>query len=237
MIDNVDDVARQLTSSISDRLPDAINQLLQRTPPGDVAGLRFDCNLVLGHPSSSAGQELPVQVLSIDVASLLPPLNVVRNPNNQLAPGSFERTTLPRLEPVEPVPTPDVETRNFRPRSTLVSPVLTPQESDDYPSKARKATGGLRVRVTANAEPASGSAANTARRLESDGRVFPQRKKNVGDNPVFQPSSLQKFVKGVWESIFSGIKMDPRDVIEQWQAIESSGQPKLLASTESEISH
>jgi len=93
------------------------------------------------------------------------------------------------------------------------------------------------VRVDANAEPISGPATNTARRLESDGRVFPQRKKNVGDNPVFQPSSLQKFVKGVWESIFSSIRMDPTEVIEQWQAIESNGQPKLLASTENEVSN
>jgi hypothetical protein len=27
----------------------------------------------------------------------------------------------------------------------------------------------------------------------------------------------------VWDSIFSEIRMDPAEVIEQWQAIESSG--------------
>lgn len=232
---HVDELARQLASSISERLPDAINQLLRRTASGDVADLRFDCSLVLGG-TSSPGQELPVQVLSTDVASLLPSLARKRPAGSQLPPASFDRPTLPPLEPVEPLSSPDTETRNFRPRSTLLSPASTPRESDDYPSKARKATGGLRVRVAANAEPASGPVANTARRLESDGRVFPQRKKNVGENPVFQPSSLQKFVKGVWESIYSSIKMDPTDVIEQWQAIESNGQPRLLASTESEIS-
>lgn len=157
MIDNADDVARQLATSISERLPDALNQIIQRLPSGDVAGLRFDCNLSLGHPTS-AGQELPVQVFSIDLATLIPSLTATArnsNANNQLVPALFERPTLPPLEPVEPVPTPDVETRNFRPRSTLVSPVITPQEHDDYPSKARKATGGLRVRVAANAESAS----------------------------------------------------------------------------------
>jgi hypothetical protein len=239
MTDNVDDLTRQLASSISERLPDAINQILRRAAPGDIADLRLDCTLLLGKPTS-AGQELPVQVVSVDVASLLPSLAGAIAASHQLAPASFERTTLPplELEPVEPVPTPDVETRNFRPRSTLVSTASTPRESDEcFPNKARKITGGLRVRVAANSESASGSATNTARRLESDGRVFPQRKKNVGENPVFQPSSLQKFVKGVWESIYSSIKMDPTDVIEQWQAIESNGQPRLLASTDSEISN
>lgn len=234
MVDNGDDLARQLTASISERLPDAINQLLRGSTAGDVSALRFDCNLVLGGPFST-GQELPVQVISVDVASLLSSLPGTRDASAQLAPASFERPALPPLEPVEPEQSPDIETRNFRPRSTLVSPASTPQDFDDYPSKARKATGGLRVRVAANAEPASGSTTNTARRLESDVRVFPQRKKNVGDNPVFQPSSLQKFVKGVWESIYSSIKMDPTDVIEQWQALETSGQPKLLASTDNEI--
>jgi hypothetical protein len=234
MTDNVDDLTRQLASSISERLPDAINQILRRAAPGDIADIRLDCTLVLGKPTST-GQELPVQVVSVDVASLLPSLAGAIAASHQLAPASFNRTTLPPLEPVEPAPTPDVETRNFRPRSTLVSPAPTPIESDEHISKARKITGGLRVRVAANSESASGSTTNTARRLESDGRVFPQRKKNVGENPVFQPSSLQKFVKGVWESIYSSIKMDPTDVIEQWQAIESNGQPRLLASTDSEI--
>jgi hypothetical protein len=240
MADNTNDLARQLASSISERLPDAINQLLRSAPSGDIAKLRFDCNLVLGTPASK-GHETPVQVISVDLASLPSSPAAERIPSNQLAPASFQRTTLPPLETLEPAPSPtpdhDTETRNFRPRSTPVSQTSMPQESDDYPSKARKATGGLRVRVAANAEPASGSAENTARRLESDGRVFPQRKKNVGENPVFQPSSLQKFVKGVWESIYSSIKMDPTDVVEQWQAIESNGQPRLLANADNEISN
>lgn len=216
-------------------MPEAIGQLLQSTTPGNVAGLRLECNLILDN-ASSASPDPPRQVVSIDVAPFLQQLVGVRESSIPLAPPSFDRAALPPLEAVgTPSSSSIIETRNFRPRSTLISPAPTPEGFDDHPSKVRKATGGLRVRVDANAEPISGPTTNTARRLESDGRVFPQRKKNVGDNPVFQPSSLQKFVKGVWESIYSSIRMDPTEVIEQWQAIESNGQPKLLTNTDNEI--
>lgn len=33
----------------------------------------------------------------------------------------------------------------------------------------------------------------------------------------------------------SGVKLDPQDIIGQWQAIQSSGQPRLLAETEAEV--
>ncbi|KAM0695189.1 hypothetical protein Q7P36_005545 [Cladosporium allicinum] len=238
MVDNhhVEDIARRVASSISERMPEAISQLLQSTTHGNVAGLRLECNLILDN-ASSPGPDPPRQVISIDVAPLLQQLSSVRETSIPLAPPSFDRAALPPLEAVGTPSSAIIETRNFRPRSALISPAPTPEDLDDHPSKIRKATGGLRVRVDANAEPISGPTTNTARRLESDGRVFPQRKKNVGDNPVFQPSSLQKFVKGVWESIYSSIRMDPTEVIEQWQAIESNGQPKLLTSTDNEISN
>jgi hypothetical protein len=235
MVDShhVEDIARRVASSISERMPEAISQLLQSTKSGNVSGLRLECNLILDN-ASSPGPDPPRQVISIDVAPLLQQFSGARETSIPLAPPSFDRAALPPLESVGTPSSAIIETRNFRPRSTLISPASTPEDFDDHPSKIRKATGGLRVRVDANAEPISGTT-NTARRLESDGRVFPQRKKNVGDNPVFQPSSLQKFVKGVWESIYSSIRMDPTEVIEQWQAIESNGQPKLLTSTDNEI--
>jgi hypothetical protein len=230
MVDKkVEDVARRVAGAIWERMPEAITHLLQNANSGHVAGLRLECNLVLDN-ASSPSIDPPRQVISIDVAPLLQQLAGARETPIPLAPPSFDRAALPPLEAVGTPSSAVIETRNFRPRSTLISPAPTPEEFDDHPSKMRKATGGLRVRVDANAEPISGPTTNTARRLESDGRVFPQRKKNVGDNPVFQPSSLQKFVKGVWESIFSSIRMDPTEVIEQWQAIESNGQPKLLTS-------
>lgn len=231
--DEVEDVARQVAGSISERMPTVISQLLQRNFSGSIDGLRLDCNVTLGS-ASCIGQEPMVQVISVDVGSLLRQFpSRMDTTTIQLAAPTFDRAPLPPPEPVGGVSN-AIEARNFGPRSTLVTPAPTPEEQcDEPPLKTRKATGGLRVVVDPNAEP--GSTGNTARRLESAGRVFPQRKKNVGDNPVFQPSSLQKFVKGVFESIYSSLKMDPTEVIEQWQAIESNGQPKLLTSTESEL--
>ncbi|KAM0719883.1 hypothetical protein Q7P37_004018 [Cladosporium fusiforme] len=236
MADNVDDIARQVARSISERIPTAILQLLQQTSRENIDSLRLDCNLTLGNVSSPP-HELPVQVISVDVAALRQHLARQGETNNlQLPPPASERHVLPSPDPA-PLHTTSPEARNFRPRSALASPVQTPETPDENPSKRRKATGGLRVVVAANAEPISGPATNTARQLESDVRVFPQRRKNVGDNPVFQPSSLQKFVKGVWESIYSSIRMDPTEVIEQWQMIESNGQPKFLTSSEHELAN
>ncbi|KAK0321896.1 hypothetical protein LTR91_012640 [Friedmanniomyces endolithicus] len=47
---------------------------------------------------------------------------------------------------------------------------------------------------------------------------------------IMQRSTLEKFLAGIWQSIYSGIKLDPTEIIEQWQAIESSGQPRLLTT-------
>jgi hypothetical protein len=46
---------------------------------------------------------------------------------------------------------------------------------------------------------------------------------------------LDKFINGIWENIYSGSALDPAEVIGQWQAIESSGQPRLLTDAESEV--
>lgn len=125
--------------------------------------------------------------------------------------------------------------RSFRPRPTVNPSAQPSRDAGLPPAKRRKATGGLHVRSGPGAESGRNSGTNTPRRLESDNRVFPQRKKNGPENPVFQPSSLHKFINGVWESIFSSVKMDPTEVIEQWQALEPSGQPMLLSSAEHEL--
>ncbi|KAK3117369.1 hypothetical protein LTR53_001359 [Teratosphaeriaceae sp. CCFEE 6253] len=69
-----------------------------------------------------------------------------------------------------------------------------------------------------------------------DDEASPRRRRQLPDNAVLQPSTLDKFITGVWDSLFGGIKLDPTEVIEQWQAIESNnGQPRLLADTEKSL--
>jgi hypothetical protein len=112
------------------------------------------------------------------------------------------------------------------------STALAPYEDNERPRKRRKAIGGLRISSRRTSEDDINA---VTRRLESDVRVFPQRRKTIPENPVLAPNSLDKFVSGVWESIYSGIRMDPTEVIEQWQAI-SGGQPRLLMDAEHELS-
>ncbi|TKA78210.1 hypothetical protein B0A55_03769 [Friedmanniomyces simplex] len=70
--------------------------------------------------------------------------------------------------------------------------------------------------------------------LRESGNVAPPQRNQ--DDQTLQPSSLDnKFINGIWHSIYSGIKLDPTEVIQQWQAIESSGQPRLLTDTERDL--
>ena len=64
------------------------------------------------------------------------------------------------------------------------------------------------------------------------GTSSPRRKKRMPERPDLQPSTLDKFLNGVWDTIYSGIKVDPAEVIEQWQALEGTGPPRLLVENE-----
>ncbi|KAK5733386.1 hypothetical protein LTR17_009758 [Elasticomyces elasticus] len=92
-------------------------------------------------------------------------------------------------------------------------------------SKRRKPNSGLTPNV-------SGFSSDVSASLEV-GEIFAKTTR-VPDNPALQPSSLEKYIGGVWDSIYGGIKLNPSEVIEQWQAIELGGQPRLppLADTE-----
>lgn len=101
----------------------------------------------------------------------------------------------------------------------------------------RRATGGLRVgRADATGDSEPQSPDNVIRRLKSDIRVFPQRKKRVPENPHLQPSSLDKLINGIWESIYAGTPMDATEVIQQWQAIEPGQARPLLDVAANDVS-
>ena len=102
------------------------------------------------------------------------------------------------------------------------------ENSDSRPTKRRSdGAESLRHSDEIAVGASNTSSQNTSLVAKDDG----QRKKRAPDNPALAPSTFDKFIGGVWESIYSGLHMDPTEVIEQWQAIESSGQPKLLTDT------
>ena len=81
----------------------------------------------------------------------------------------------------------------------------------------------------------SNSSTDLIQPRNTDSLVPAQRKKRTSDNPVHQPSTLEKYISGVWESLYAGPKIDISEVVEQWQAIEADGQPKLLTDVEHEV--
>ncbi|TKA24420.1 hypothetical protein B0A50_06740 [Salinomyces thailandicus] len=99
------------------------------------------------------------------------------------------------------------------------------------PTKRRKTAGWIQPGSTSQSTATSDVISS---QVESQATCVSQRQKRVSDNPSVQPSTLDKLVSGVWASIYGGIKLDPVEVIGQWQAIESSGRPKLLMDTASE---
>ncbi|KXS94450.1 hypothetical protein AC579_2987 [Pseudocercospora musae] len=223
-----DALARDLSSRISEELPAILRQLLAHHQLGP-GPLHLECSLLSRRPGCA---DTPLKIASLDISDLATPPSIqspllLHHTNPPAQPLSDQALTR-QSPPASPA-------RQFRPRLPVSAAIDDGDgdgdgdDDDERPAK-RRATGGLRIgRPASSGEHAPHPSTAVSRRLESENvRVFPQRKKRLPDNPNLQPSSLDKFIGGVWESIFSGVRLDPAEVIEQWQAIESSGQPKLL---------
>ncbi|KAK0129758.1 hypothetical protein ONS96_000314 [Cadophora gregata f. sp. sojae] len=89
------------------------------------------------------------------------------------------------------------------------------QAYESYASKRRKTAGSLRVTETnvprsptGSSTPSSGS--STARQLQTRPREFPQRKKrNDDDVHHLQPSSVERFITGLWKQVFNNLELNP----------------------------
>jgi ATP-dependent RNA helicase DDX49/DBP8 len=101
----------------------------------------------------------------------------------------------------------------------------------------RKGTGGLRVsQIQAYEEDMS----ETQRRMVSDGRNFPKRRKVVSEKFVFQPSTLDKLIIGIWEQIHGTLRLDPLAISEQSHVGSSVGldvMPLQVADTGASMSN
>ncbi|GAB7358012.1 hypothetical protein MBLNU230_g0177t1 [Neophaeotheca triangularis] len=224
---DMDMAVQRIAASINEQLPSALLELLRSGANLGSGPLRLECSL-------SAGEGLEnndlrrTRLASVDIRQPVASQPDVTTPDTL---DSFSHPTPEEAEPAHSQYAP-TQQRTFRPRIAPPSPV---EESDNRPSKRRKATGGLRVGGVPSSSLTTQSSSNrVTRHMESDVRVFPQRKKRSSDNPALQPSTLEKFINGVWQNLYSGEKMDPAQVIEQWQAIQGTGQPKLLADTAGE---
>ncbi|KAH7382341.1 SET domain-containing protein [Pyrenochaeta sp. MPI-SDFR-AT-0127] len=79
----------------------------------------------------------------------------------------------------------------------------------------RKGTGGLRMSQNQTIQE---DLSEHQRQMQVDARSFPKRKKVASDKFVFQPSTLDKLIIGIWEQVHGSINLDPKIIFEQFQA-------------------
>lgn len=218
----MEDVARQLAMQVSEQLPGILHQLVQGGfDPGDHP-LQLECSLTAGDTTTRTTNSL-VQVASINIGRDLTPIpsaGVTQSTGNTRS----GRHTHPLSQHGKSHPTSSDSNHGSR-------TVPDVPDSDSRPTKRRKGTGRPR---TADSGSSIDSNSKALVQRDEDGAMAMQ-KKRTSENPALQPSTLDKFITGVWDSLFSGVRMDPTEVIEQWQAIESSGQPKLLMDNDKDV--
>lgn len=223
---DVDGIAQQLASQVSAQLPAVLHQLLHRGFTPGQQPLRLSCHLTAG--GESHAHQAPtrdVQVASLDIGRALTPI----------ASAAISRANGTPQSPTRFHPNANeqgISSNAWQPSTWPArnSPIPMPPPDEDARSRKR------RREVAAPPDPIDEAAPTTMTVARRDVREnVQQQKKRISDNPALQPSSLEKLINGIWDSLFSGVRMDPTEIIAQWQTIESSRQPRLLTDANHEI--
>lgn len=103
-----------------------------------------------------------------------------------------------------------------RPSRGLAAPsVLTDNDEESLESQIRrKHTGGLRLKGLTDPKPSK------IRRLNAEGKTFPQRRKPYNGDVKMEPSSLDKLVRGIWEQIHGSLSFDLKHVVSTFYLAE-----------------
>lgn len=112
--------------------------------------------------------------------------------------------------------TPDIA---LQPQENM-EPLDKAPECDDavHDTRRRKGTGGLRI---TQHQAIQEDLSEHQRQIQVDLRSHPKRKKVASDKFVFQPSTLDKLIVGIWEQIHGSIDLDPKVLLEQLQVVPS----------------
>lgn len=223
----MDGIAQQLALQVSEQLPAILHQLLERGYDPEDSPLLLECSLTSWDAAGPRTVNNRVQVASVNLGRDITPLSSAGTPREGNVFTDGLAGSLPLVGEEAAQSSWDQTTASTR------SALIQPQDLVNYPrpTKRRKEAGTIDV-----SSPASQSSGNAVQLSGSEGKAC--RKKRMSENPALQPSTLDKFISGVWDSIYSSVRMDPDQVIEQWQAIETSGQsqPKMLTDTNKELS-
>lgn len=121
-----------------------------------------------------------------------------------MTPGPSRSPTIPRQD--QEMLSPNYETQSHSSDAT--------EEVDDASDARRKGTGGLRISQTQTIQE---DHSEHQRQMQVDTRNFPKRKKVASEKFVFQPSTLDKLIIGIWEQLHGSINLDPKAIFEQFQ--------------------
>ncbi|KAF1925556.1 DEAD-domain-containing protein [Didymella exigua CBS 183.55] len=101
----------------------------------------------------------------------------------------------------------------------------------DASDARRKGTGGLRISQNQIIQE---DYSEHQRQMQVDTRNFPKRKKVASEKFVFQPSTLDKLIIGIWEQLHGSINLDPKAIFEQFQ-IAPAGTSDVVRQSTSDV--
>lgn len=230
----MDTITQQLAWQVSEQLPGILDQLIQQGYDPASIPWQLECSLTATNTGlQMAASRFPIA--AVNLAGELSPFSPRATPFS----GAYDmhsggRNSAPHLEHAM-----QASSLGSRSRSSTgaVTPVHLQDQANTRPTKRRKAMAAPRqLSIPVMQQQSPGSSLDLVTQGEAaEPLIAPQRKKRTSDNPVHQPSTLEKYISGVWESLYSGPKIDITEVVEQWQAIESNGQPKLLTDVDHEV--
>ncbi|KAK5173772.1 uncharacterized protein LTR77_002453 [Saxophila tyrrhenica] len=208
----MDEIAQQLAMQVSEQLPAVLEAILRAGHDPASQPLHLECSLTTpGQGSGLIDNRLPVA--AVNISNAIVPFNPSPLTESSGATPSVGSIGLPHVQ--------------WQGKNSTTPATSQAKDPDLYGSERPTKRARQRYDIASDAVPTSA--------VQRNGNVEPARKKRIPTNPALQPSTFDKFITGIWDSIYSSIRMDPAEVIEQWQAIESSGQPKLLTEDQHEV--
>ena len=184
----MEDIAEQLAFQVSGELPAILQALQEGGFDPENQPLQLECSLTAGNGIRS-DIRVPVAALSLgrDFMASSSAVTTPQSSSNAVLdsfPGSFPMTNSPS---------------SLTSGSWKMGRVpMSAEHGNSRPSKQRKYSAVCLRQTAENAVGAPNSLSqNTNHVPKDDGR-----RKRVSDNPALAPSTFDKFVGGVWESIY-----------------------------------
>lgn len=95
-----------------------------------------------------------------------------------------------------------------RPLEAATTSSGSPEDEDSLKNHIRrKHTGGLRLNGLSSPK------ATKIRRLNAEGKTFPQRRKPHNGDVKMEPASIDKLIRGIWEQIHGSLSFDLKNVV------------------------